>query len=112
VKRYPVDNTTCTVLGHKAAADSPLWTGLDLTRAELRVQSTLFLAIIGPNAAPLDLHLDVPWCHPEDQTGDLDDFDSWYRVRPIMEPGKKWKRNLVKSVAFERWDGKWWLAVE
>lgn len=111
IDRLPVDHTTCTVLGNRAkSATDPLWAGLDMSRAEPRVQSTLMLTVAGPEA-PTDIHLAVPWCHPSDQTGSPDDFDCIYRVRPKMGAGKRWKRRKVDSVAFERWDGKWWLAV-
>lgn len=99
--RLPVDHTTCTVLGSRAkSADDPLWAGLDLSRAELREWTD-------------DHHLGVPWLHPEDQLRWKDDPDYWaiYRVRPKMEPGKKWKGKRVENVAFERWSGKWWLAI-
>ena len=81
--------------------------------AEPRVQSTLMLAVCGQAEAPFDIHLDVPWCHPEDRTGDdAEDFDCRYRVRPKMQTGKKWKGQTFKQIAFERWDGKWFIAVE
>lgn len=110
--RVPVEPSTVEVLGNKVKEDSPMWRGLDLANAEPRVQSTLFLFLIGEGEAPLDIHLNVPWCHPEDQSGSPEDFDCRYRVRPRMQPRKKWKGKLVKSVAFERWDGKWFIAYE
>lgn len=110
--RVPVSHETVTVLGSRVKANSPAWTGLDLANAEPRVQSSLMLTVIGPGEAPLDIHLNVPWCHPDDRTGSPDDFDCRYRVRPRMEAGKRWKGKKVVAVAFERWDGKWWIAVE
>ena len=112
MERFPVSPETVTVLGNRVKETSPAWTGLDLARAEPAVQNTMFLMICGAADAPRDKHLRVPWCHPEDQTGSPDDFDCIYRVRPRMEPGKKWKGRKVKEVDFERWNGKWWLAVE
>jgi hypothetical protein len=108
--RLPVDATTCTILGSHHKQTHAAWTGLDLDRAKVRTQSTIMLAIAG-DAAHYDLHLDVPWCHPSDQTGSPDDFDCIYRVRPKMEPGKRWKGKTVKSVDFARADGAWWIQV-
>lgn len=111
VQRIAVGPETITVLGHKVKATDPSWTGLDLANAEPRTQNTLSIACFGPNDAGVDIHLDVPWCHPADQTGRPEDFDCRYRVRPRMEVGKKWKGKIVKSIAFERWDGQWFIAV-
>jgi hypothetical protein len=100
------------VLGNKVKATDPMWAGLDLNRADLLCQSSLAIACFGPDGAPPDMHLSVPWCHPEDQTGSPDDFDCWYRVRPRMEVGKKWKGKRVAGVCFELYGGKWFLAIE
>lgn len=110
--RVPVSPETVTVLGSRVKATDAAWLGLDLANAEPRTQNTLSLFVFGPDGAGLDLHLDVPWCHPDDQTGSPADFDCRYRVRPRMEPGKRWKGKMVKSVAFERWRGEWFIAVE
>jgi hypothetical protein len=111
--RIPVSPDTVTVLGHKVKKDDIMWTGLFLDRAEPATQSSLMLAICGKDDAPIDIHLRVPWCHPDDRTGTEEDYnDCIYRVRPRMETGKKYKGKLVKFVAFERWNGKWWLAYE
>ncbi|TRD03787.1 hypothetical protein FJV76_14210 [Mesorhizobium sp. WSM4303] len=99
--RLPIDPTTCTVLGYKPKnADDPLWAGLEMSRAELR------------NWA--DYHLAVPWEHPDDQARFKDDPKDWaiYRVRPAMEPGKKWKGKKVQSVGLVHADGAWWIDVE
>ena len=106
--RLPVSPETCTVNGNRVKATDASWAGLDLANAEPRVQNTLALAVAGQDAAPPDIHLTVPWRHPEDGG----DFDCRYRVRPKMEAGKKWRGQKVRSVAFERWDGKWFLAIE
>ncbi len=111
MKRVPVSPETITVLGHRVKPTDPMWTGLDLDNAEPRTQNTLSLACFGQDEAGIDIHLDVPWCHPEDRARGHD-FDCRYRVRPKMEAGKKWKGKMVKSVAFERWTGKWYLAIE
>ena len=97
--RLPIAPNTVTVLGSRWKADAP-WAGLDFTKARLRTQSTLMLYVCGPNEAPYDLHLDVPWCHPDDQPEGWDD-EMVYRVRPIAEPGQKWRRRMVESVAIE-----------
>ena len=110
--RFPVSPGTMKVLGYKVKADSPMWAGLNLARADLIVQSTLMMRVCGHDAAPFDLHLNVPWCHPEDQTGDPSDWDDCkYRIRPKMEVGKKWKGRIVDAVFFELWAGEWRLAV-
>lgn len=109
VVRVPVSPATTTVLGYRVKATSPMWAGLDLSKAEPRMQTTLELAFFGADAVT-DIHLDVPWCHPEDQARG----GEWvkYRVRPRMEAGKRWRGKVVKSVAFERWNGEWAIAVE
>jgi hypothetical protein len=90
-----------------------MWTGLNLARADLLIQATMMMCVCGHDVAPFDLHLSVPWCHPEDQTGTDDDWnDCYYRVRPKMEAGKRWKGRMIESVYFERVDGKWRLAVK
>jgi hypothetical protein len=112
IERIKVEPATVTVLGYKVRATDPSWTGLDLSRAEPRTQSSIMLHICGSDEAPRDVHLNVPWCHPDDQTGSADDFDCRYRVRPRMEPGKNWKGRRVRGVDFERWDGTWYIVVE
>lgn len=87
--RRVVSPSTCTVLGHNVRADSPMWAGLKLNspNVELRNQSTIMRAIVGQEA-PDDLHLNVPWIHPEDEARGLQwDGHCFYRVRPIIEPG-------------------------
>lgn len=109
--RLPVDATTCTILGNHYKQTDAAWTGLDLDHAKVRTQSTIMLVLVGKDAH-YDLHLDVPWCHPSDQTGSPDDFDCVYRVRPKMEPGSKWKGKKVQTVGLSRDDGAWWIDVE
>lgn len=110
VIRIPVDPTTITVLGNRVKETEPMWTGLDLANAEPRTQSSLMLLVCGRDKAPEDVHLCVPWNHPQD-TKDGIDGECRYRVRPRVEVGKKYKGKRVTSVAFERWDGKWWIAI-
>lgn len=62
MKRLRVDSKTCTVNGSHFKDSSAAWTGLKMDDAEPRVQSTLFLSICGQEEAPLDIHLNVPWC--------------------------------------------------
>lgn len=99
VCRYPVAPETVTVLGSRWKASDPAWRGLDFTKAEVRTQSTIMVAFFGEDA-PHDLHLRVPFCHPNDQP------DGWenglfYRVRPRAEAGRKWHGRKVTDVAIE-----------
>ncbi len=110
IERLPVSPDTVNVLGHRVKATDPMWTGLNLDKAEPRTQNTLMLAVCGQEEAPEDIHLAVPWCHPEDRANGAEE-DCIYRIRPKMEAGKRWKGRMVKSVAFERWDGRWVIAV-
>lgn len=112
MERFPVSPETVTVLGYKVKATDPMWTGLDLANAEPRQQASIMLAMVGADEAPPDIHLNVPWMHPEDRARDPGDDGCRYRVRPRMEPGKKWKGRKVKSVAFERYSGQWFIAVD
>lgn len=102
---------TVTVLGRNVKATDAAWLGLDLDGADLLIQATIMWVIIGSDAAPVDLHLRAPWWHPDDGPRP-DPPEMYYRVRPRMKVGKRWRGDMVKSVAFERWDGKWRLAVE
>lgn len=92
----PVSPETVTVLGYRVKADSPAWLGLDLSRAILREQNTLELVLFGKDAAPPDHHLDVPWCHPQDQPHGWRD-GCMYRVRPrrkawrFVKEGDEWR---------------------
>ena len=111
IARVKIGHKTVTVNGSKWRAKAP-WAGLSFSRAEPRVQSSLMMMVCGSRSAPKDVHLTVPWCHPEDQTGQDSDWDDCqYRVRPAMEVGKKWNGRAVEDVAFEKWDGEWFIAV-
>ncbi len=101
----PVSAANCTINGSRYKNTSPAWTGLDFSRAELRTQSTLELYILGQDAAPYDLHLDVPWMHHEDRSRHFNDPQYWarYRVRPRRQKGARFYR---------REDGQWMLAHE
>lgn len=103
VARYPVAPETVTVLGCRPrSAQEPRWAGLRWNGEEkVLTQSTLMRFVCGADA-PYDLHLNVPWCHPEDYVTDEDIDGCKYRVRPRMEPGKRWKRRMVKAVSIER----------
>ena|ERR1043166_3164719 len=110
--RALVTHKTVTVNGSVWRESAP-WSGLSFERAKPRVQSTMMMAVCGSTEAPLDIHLDVPWCHPADQTDTPEDWnDCVYRVRPRMEVGKKWKGKKITFVAFENWDGKWYVAYD
>ena len=106
MKRYKVTAKTVTVNGNRVRASSPAWLGLDMSKAEPRQQSTLMLFVDGA-AAPTDVHLRVPFQHP----GDTVDSGCFYRIRPRVITGAAWENKIVKSVAFERWDGEWYIAV-
>lgn len=110
--RVPVEPSTVTVLGYKVKVTEPMWQGLDFDRAEPRQQASILMAMWGSKNAPQDIHLNVPFCHPEDRARGDDDDGCRYRVRPRMQIGKKWKGKMVKSAAFERWDGKWFIVIE
>lgn len=102
IARYPVAPETVTILGYapRTARDAR-WAGLRWNGTEeLRTQSTLMLWVYGPDA-PSDLHLNVSWRHPDDDLTD-EDADCKYRVRPRMQPGKRWKGRKVKAVSIER----------
>ena len=87
-----------TVLGHENAVDC--WPHLRFDEAIPRNKSTLMLAIAGKNA-PIDVHLDVPFAHPEDAHM-KSEYLGWYRVRPNLEG--------VASVVMR--NGKWmWVLV-
>jgi len=80
----------CTVLGSRWPAWA--WSGLkfDHPRAEIRTQSSIMVLVTGSDA-PYDLHVSVPFVHPDDEaagiTADDEDEVGLYRVRPIYEPG-------------------------
>lgn len=109
ITRVPVSPETVTVLGYRVKPDDPMWLGLDLANAEPRTQASILLMMIGEDA-PEDIHLCVPWNHPDDTANGIYD-DCRYRVRPRMQAGKRWRGRLVKSVAFERWNGEWLIAL-
>lgn len=88
--RLVVTAQNSTVLGNKVANRSPAWAGLMFGHSAVkpRTQSTLMRSLVGADA-PQDLHLDVPWVHPEDavQGKSWDDDPVVYRVRPIYNIG-------------------------
>ena len=106
VKRYRVTASNITVNGSRVRASSPAWLGLDMSKAEPRQQSTMMLFAVGADA-PIDVHLRAPFQHPDDTI----DTGIFYRVRPRMEVGDKWQGKTVRSVAFERWGGDWYIVV-
>ncbi len=69
----PIGSKTVTINGSHWKESAP-WAGLDFHRAELRSAS-----IWNDD----DYHLGVPWMHPCDRVGHIDDPDWWavYRVR-------------------------------
>lgn len=102
-ERFPIAPDTVTVLGHRVREHEPRWRGLDFQKATLRTQSTLMLAVCGKDA-PYDLHLNVPFCYPGEPPELYEGVK--YRVRPIAEPGKRWRRRMVQDVAIEPAPGK------
>jgi hypothetical protein len=99
---YPISPGTVEVLGSRWKADEPAWSGLAFSHPETSVmtQSTLFLMLVGPKKAPYDLHLRVPFEHPDD--GPIPDPpDMYYRVRPRAEVGRRWLGRKVVAVDIE-----------
>ena len=98
---YPVAPETTTVLGSRWRTTDVAWRGLAFSHeaVELRTQSTLMLYVAGRDA-PYDLHLNVPFEHPDD--GPIPDPpEMMYRVRPRAEVGKRWMGRRVTAVAIE-----------
>jgi hypothetical protein len=91
----PIGPATVTVLGHVWKPGDP-WAGLDFSRATLRMGS------IWSND---DYHLQVPWCHPDDQDETWGtaayEPDTFYRIRPSR---KGWR--------FVQVDGVWMVTKE
>lgn len=89
-----LDPSNIEVLGHKVTETDAAWTGLDWSR-------------------PVSFEPDrirLPWCHPDDQTGSPDDFDSVYSVYP-PGIGKRWRGKRVKDAWFLWTDGKYYVAI-
>ena len=113
---FPVAPDTVTVLGSRWPANSRAWAGLAFSHplCVVRTTSTLMEWVCGGKDVPNDLHLNVPFEHPDD--GPVPDVpDMFYRVRPRAEPGKKWRGRKVMSVAIERDTGRdppWHIIVE
>ena len=82
-----------TVLGYNNSVD--FWPCLRFDEAIPRNKSSLMLVIAGKDA-PIDIHLSVPFAHPEDSLMKSEDL-GWYRVRPNFEG--------VADVVMH--DGKW-----
>lgn len=100
---YPVATDTVTVLGSRWKPTDPAWRGLLFRHPECSVwtQSTLMLAMVG-RGAPHDLHLRVPFWHPENaQQPAPEKPDSFYRVRPHARAGGQWNKIRVKAVVIE-----------
>jgi hypothetical protein len=81
-----------------------MWAGLMFDHPDCRVrsQSTLMLALVGSKAAPEDVHIDVPFLHPEDGGRGWD--EAWYRVRP-RGYRMKWVRSAEKRDDGWHWVG-------
>ena len=100
---YPVAPDTVTVLGNCYKATCPAWRGLDFAhkKVRLRYKSTLMMYVCGYENAPFDLHLDVPWWHPEDGPPPCEP-EMYYRVRPRARAGSQWHNRTVRFVKIER----------
>jgi len=97
IERYPVSPETVTVLGYRVKANSPMWQGLDFSKATVLEKASILVYIWGADSAPSDLHLSVPFCHPDDQPEGWSDGMK-YRVRPRAEAGGRWLKRKVKEV--------------
>ena len=109
--RIAVSPATVTVLGYNVKETDPAWAGLNFRRAEPRQQNSAMLMMVGPHEGK-DIHLNVPFLHPADKKRGMREDGCRYRVRPKMKVGKKYKDKIVTGVAFEKWNGKWFIAVE
>lgn len=97
--RLPITPGTVEVLGSRWTNRTYAWAGLRFHEAVLREQSTLMLMLCGKDAPP-DHHLDVPFCHPDDEPSEP--ADTVYRVRP-RDPGYR----FVKAT-----NGAWVLEMQ
>jgi hypothetical protein len=61
VLRVAVSPETVTVLGYSVKEGDPMWRGLDFDKAEPRQQASIMVAMVGQDAAPPDIHLNVPY---------------------------------------------------
>ena len=107
--KLKVGPQTATVNGTHYRTGSAVWRGLKMSEAEPRAQSAMMVAVCGADRAPIDIHLQSPF---RDHDEDGLDATVFYRVRPKMEVGKKWKGRMVDFVCFEKIDGEWWIAVK
>jgi hypothetical protein len=78
--RRVLTQNNSTVLGERWGRASP-WSGLDFSRGVPRTQSSIMCYIAGADA-PRDVHLDVPFLHPQDAASGMDWDGVVYRVRP------------------------------
>ena len=112
----PVTPQSCEVLGYRVRATDAMWRGLDFSRAKIRTKSTIGAFLFGKEA-PTDLHLDVPFLHPEDAVfgAKWADDQQWYRVRSRAEVGKKWRGKTVVKIEICRDDSldpPWAFSIE
>ena len=107
--KLKVGPQAATVNGSHYRTGSAVWRGLKMSEAEPRAQSAMMVAVCGADRAPIDIHLQSPF---RDHDDDGLDATVFYRVRPKMEAGKKWKGRMVDFVCFEKIDGEWWIAVK
>jgi hypothetical protein len=81
--RVPVQWTNSTVLGYPAKR---YWPHLLFEHAVARDQASIMVAMVGPDRAPRDVHLSVPY-NEEGCRDQVDDLPR-YRVRPVWEEGE------------------------
>lgn len=73
-----------TVLGYPSKS---YWDGLQFDHAIVRGKSSMMVALVGTDAAPDDVHLSVPYRHPDDPKVWKIEQLARYRVRPKWEVG-------------------------
>jgi hypothetical protein len=105
VVRRAIHWSNSTVLGYPA---KPYWPKLLFEHAQARGKSSLMLAICGPDKAPPDVHLSVPFRDPDDEVAadwPIEDL-GWYRVRPKWEVGDVlwWKETWASGAVVHRGD--------
>lgn len=103
-----------TVLGYPVSHSKRYWPHLWFQHARPHRKNVILAMMVGKPLSEVgdDVHLSVPFQHPEDPVeDDIDDMPQ-YRVRPIWEPGDRlWVKETVRVLGRERGD-KWECCVE
>ena len=93
--RRPVDWKNSTVLCYPA---KKYWLNLRFDEAQVRSDNPVFMLATGKHVPGRDVHLSVPFAHPDDSHRDSEDL-GWYRVRPKWEVGDRlWVRETFSPV--------------